>query len=198
LSCEVIASVTKKVTPKNHNLLLFTNTENGKSKSSWDELVKLTSREKWEKPIGHKDVGTPVDIDGDQGAALRFEQSQFRKVELPPEFCPMCEDTHVPAEKRIARGFIMLDREYPEVKLKPKDTITHCVCEDCAEKLAWPDPNNNKLYLTRTQEKNANRAFIVQNCISYIKARQMAGETGSVLGTETRKEAAKDRMEEIV
>lgn len=189
--------MTKKVT-KNHNLLIFPNTDNGKKKDSWDELVKLTSREKWEKPIGHKDVGTPVAIDNNEGVPLRFEQSQFRKVELPPEFCPMCEDTHIPAEKRIARGFIMLDKAYPEAGLKPKDTITHCVCEDCAERLAWPDANNTTLILTRPQEKNANRAIIVQNCISYIKSRQLAGETGSVLGSETRKEAAADRIEEIV
>lgn len=190
--------MTKKVT-KNHNLLLFTNTREETSKANWDELVKLTSREKWEKPMGHKDVGTPVAIDNDHGNPLTHERAQFRKVELPPEFCPNCEETHVEAVQRTGRGFIMLDADYPEIGMVRGDTITHCLCDDCGDFLAFPDEveQGKSLILTRGQRKTANRANIKANCIAYIKARQLAGETGSVLGSDTRKEAAKDRIEEI-
>lgn len=149
--------------------------------------------------MGHRDVGTPVTIDGDTGNQLTHAPSAYRKVELPPEYCPCCEDTHIEAEKRTARGLIMLDTNHPEIGLKPGDTITHCVCDDCGDFLAFPDEveQNKSLLLTRGQRKRANRAQIKQNCIEYIRARQSAGETGSVLGSDTRKEAAKDRIEPI-
>lgn len=149
--------------------------------------------------MGHKDVGTPVEIDGDLGNPLRAAPAAYRKVELPPEFCPGCEDTHIPAELRTARGFIMLDTGYPEIGLKPGDTITHCLCDNCGDFLAFPDEveQNKSLILTRGQRKRSNRAQIKQNCIEYIRARQLAGETGSVLGSDTRKEAAQDRIETI-
>lgn len=177
---------------KNHNLLIFTKEKKGE----WDRLVKLTSREKWEPTL--KETGTPVEIDGDHGNPLEHGHGKLRQISLPPNFCPFCGRTDIPAEDRRAVGLFLMAHAHPEIHLKEQDAVSHITCDGCAERLAWPDEYDTTLILGKGLAKRSFRSECERNIVGYIKAQQMSGVTGAILGDETRREKFKENDEVIV